>query len=55
VVDSNGQSTGLLSRSPFRHLATAPTTPTPVEGDVYYDTATHKLRVHNGSDWQDCY
>ena len=28
--------------------------PTGVEGAVYYNTATHKLRVYNGTTWQDC-
>jgi hypothetical protein len=55
AADSDGQETGLLSRSPFRHFSAAPTSPTPVEGDCYYDTTTHKLRVHNGSGWQDCW
>ena len=27
----------------------------PSEGDFYFDSTTHKLRVHNGTDWQDCW
>lgn len=55
AVDSNEQRTGLLSCSPFRHLAAAPTTPTPVEGDCYYDTAAHVLKVYDGSVWRSCW
>jgi len=34
-------------------LAVAPTTPT--EGQIYYDTATHKLRCYNGTIWNDLF
>ncbi|MEZ5083209.1 MAG: hypothetical protein R2750_07145 [Bacteroidales bacterium] len=27
----------------------------PLEGMVYYDEATHKLRVFDGTNWQDCF
>ena len=27
----------------------------PVEGMMYYDVTSHKLRVYNGTDWQNCF
>lgn len=37
--------------SPFDMFAAEPTDPT--EGMTYYDTTTHKLRVYDGTIWQD--
>jgi len=51
--DSAGNQTGSLAKSPFRSLAAAPGSP--AEGDCYYDTTTHKLRVYNGTTWNDCW
>ena len=36
---------------PFEPSATAPASP--VEGQTYYDTATHKVRTYDGTAWQD--
>jgi hypothetical protein len=33
--------------------ATAPSSPS--EGDMYMDSSTHKLRVYDGTTWQDCW
>ena len=33
--------------------ATAPTSP--AEGDMYMDSATHKLKVYDGTTWQNCW
>ena len=33
--------------------ATAPSSPS--EGDIYMDSSTHKLRVYDGTSWQDCW
>ncbi|MDP8235209.1 MAG: hypothetical protein P9M08_02385, partial [Candidatus Erginobacter occultus] len=27
----------------------------PSEGDLYYDSGTHKLKCYDGSSWQDCF
>lgn len=35
----------------FKELASAPSSP--IEGEVYYDTTLNKLRVYNGTIWQD--
>lgn len=32
---------------------TAPSNP--AEGDIYMDATTHKLRVYDGTQWQDCW
>ena len=37
----------------FTPRATAPSSPT--AGMVYYDSDDNKLKVYNGSGWQDCY
>jgi hypothetical protein len=37
----------------FKPLAVAPTSPK--EGWTYYDSALHKLRVWDGSAWQNCW
>lgn len=52
VRKAAGVINGMLSRrnSPFEMLATAPTSP--VEGDIYYDTALHKYRNWDGTAWQ---
>lgn len=34
-------------------LASAPSGPS--EGQAYYDTTTHKLRVYDGTTWQNCW
>lgn len=36
---------------PFERLSAAPASP--VEGQGYYDTVTHKARVYDGTAWQD--
>jgi hypothetical protein len=28
---------------------------TPAEGDIYYDSTLHKLRVYDGTAWQNCW
>jgi len=38
---------------PFQMLDAAPAMP--VEGQAYYDTTTHKLRVFDGTLWQDAW
>ena len=53
AMDEAGNPTGLLSKSPFRKFASAPGSP--AEGDCYYDTTTHKLRVFDGTIWQDAW
>jgi len=35
----------------MQKLAIAPVSPTPVEGQEYYDTVTHLPMVHNGTTW----
>lgn len=35
----------------FQQLATAPTSPTPVEGQTYWNTATNRLSIYDGSAW----
>lgn len=35
----------------FGKLAAAPTSPTPVEGDRYWNTTTHAISYYNGSSW----
>jgi hypothetical protein len=34
-------------------ISTAPDNP--CEGDLYFDSSTHKLRCYDGSSWQDCF
>jgi len=53
AADSSGNSTGLLSKAPWRSLSAAPSTP--AEADCYYNTTTHKLMVWDGSTWQACW
>lgn len=36
----------------IRIAATAPTTPAPVVGDVYFNTTDGKLYTYNGSSWK---
>ena len=37
-------------------LEPRPTSPSsPAEGDIYMDSTTHKLRVYDGTIWQDCW
>jgi len=50
-VDVAGVTTlgDVLSLTP----GTAPVTPS--EGDIYYDSAAHKLKCHNGTAWQDLF
>ena len=38
---------------PFQPLATAPASPT--AGQAYYDTATNKARVYDGTAWNDLF
>ena len=37
-------------RLPYEALATAPASP--VEGQTYYNTATHKVMTYDGTAWQ---
>lgn len=49
AVDTDGNRVK-LTRSPYRLLASAPSTP--AEGDTYYDTTTHKVMTWDGTNWQ---
>jgi len=37
------------------NLIPGPSPGSPAEGDMYYDATLHKLRVWNGSEWNDCW
>ena len=34
-----------------QRLATAPTTPSPVKGQIYFDTTVNRLFCFNGTEW----
>jgi hypothetical protein len=40
-----------LLQARLQNLSTAPTSPTPVEGQMYYDTTSHRAFVYNNSTW----
>jgi hypothetical protein len=47
-IDLNGNQ---LLNSTFQKAATAPTVPTPVSGQMYYNTTDNFLYVYNGTTW----
>lgn len=53
LINSLLTSVETTQTNPFQMLAAAPSTP--VEGQAYYDMATHKLRVYDGTSWQDAW
>jgi len=60
-VSGDGQVSGTftatsLNASQLVHLTPLTTAPaSPVKGDMYFDDTTNKLRVYDGSTWQDCW
>ena len=40
-------------RKYYAASSSAPTSPAPAEGDEYYDTTENKLKVYNGTAWED--
>jgi hypothetical protein len=47
-LDLNGNE---LRNVKLQNLATAPTSPTPTAGVIYYDTAANKIRYYSSGDW----
>ena len=47
-IDLNGNQ---LLNSTFQKAATAPTVPTPVSGQIYFNTTDSFLYVYNGTTW----
>ena len=48
-INATNTNTDTISFSPVSEPAS------PSEGMTYYDVDTHKLRVFDGTDWQDCF
>ena len=40
-----------LQKATFEKLTTAPINPTPVAGQMYYNTADQRAYIYNGSTW----
>ena len=50
TIDSKG--TRMTTGNIISEGTTAPTNPTPIQGDVWFDTATNLIKTYNGSTWK---
>lgn len=55
VPVSNGDGTRTWGGGGGRFPMASSAPSSPAEGDAYYDTTTHVLRVYDGTGWQDCW
>lgn len=55
LLSANGSTGIVISEAKGFYFPAGSAPASPVEGSVYMDSTTHKLRAYDGSTWQDCW